>query len=135
MTCKTPRLSPRDLSPEAHLCKIGSQVYSKDRVSQGLPYVAKSMSHDMHACACFMCMLRVSITSAASPASTHPSIKGASRRLHRGGPAAFGRRSPFVTSFMDGCVGDGEAADVMETRNIHIKHAHACISCDIDLAI
>ena len=34
---------------------------------------------------------------------------------------------------MDGCVGAGEAADVMETRNIHMKHAHACISCDIDV--
>ena len=40
-----------------------------------------------------------------------------------------------MVSFMDGCVGAGEAADVLETRNIHMKHAHACISCDIDLAI
>ena len=51
------------------------------------------------------------------------------------------RRSPFVeaarsaASFMDGCVGAGEAADVMETRNIHMKPAHACILCDIDLAM
>ena len=28
MTCKTPRLSPRDLSPEARLCKNGFHVYS-----------------------------------------------------------------------------------------------------------
>ena len=53
----------------------------------------------------------------ASPAPPNPSIKEAAfGRLHKGGPAAFGRRPPFVDSLMDGCVGAGEAADAAETR-------------------
>ena len=34
MTCKTPRLSSRDLSPETHLCKNSSEHYSKNRGSE-----------------------------------------------------------------------------------------------------
>ena len=50
--------------------------------------------------------------SAASPASTKPSIQEAAfGRLHKGGPAAFGRRPPFVDSCMEGFVEAGEAAD------------------------
>ena len=57
------------------------------------------MSHDMHACACFMCMLRVSITSAASPAPTHPSIKEAAlRAASTKGGGRLRRPPPFVDS-------------------------------------
>ena len=71
----------------------------------------------------------VSIASAASPAHTHPSIKG-------GGAS---RRPPFVDSFMDGCVWDGEAADAMET-SINMHEACACMditrnSCGYDIKI
>ncbi len=41
---------------------------------------------------------------------TNPHIKEAAfGRLHKGGGAS--RPPPFVDSFMDGCVGAGEAAD------------------------
>ena len=40
---------------------------------------------------------------------------GASRRLHKGGRAAFGGLPPFVDSFMDGPVGADEASGVTET--------------------
>ena len=36
MACKTPRLSSRNLSPEVHLCKNGSQIYSKNGTRQAL---------------------------------------------------------------------------------------------------
>ena len=52
-----------------------------------------------------MCMLRVSITSAASPAPTHPSIKEAAlRAASTKGGGRLRRPPPFVDSFMDGCV-------------------------------
>ena len=50
--------------------------------------------------------------SAASPAPTHPSIKEAAfGRLHNSGAGASGAPPTVVDSFMDGCVGAGEAAD------------------------
>ena len=50
--------------------------------------------------------------SAASPAPIHPSIKEAAfGRLHNSGAGAFGARPTAVDSFMDGCMGAGEAAD------------------------
>ena len=52
--------------------------------------------------------LRVYATSAAPPATAHPSIKEAAfGRLHKGG-----RPPPFVDSFMDGCVVAGGAEDM-----------------------
>ena len=57
----------------------------------------------------------VSIASAASPALTHTSRKGAALRA----ASTKGERRfappPFVDSFLDGCVWAGEAADAMET--------------------
>ena len=73
------------------------------------------MSHDMHACACFMCMFRVSITSAASPAPTHPSIKEAAlRAASTKGGGRLRRPPPFVDSFMDGCGEAGEAQGILK---------------------
>ena len=71
----------------------------------------------------------VSAAFAASPAPIHPSIKegGAWRHLHKGG-GRLPRPPPFVDSFMDGCVGAGEASDAAETRkreqHMHM-HAHS----------
>ena len=51
----------------------------------------------------------VSAASAASPAPTQPSMKEAALR------AASTKGGGFVDSFMDSCVGTGEAADAAET--------------------
>ena len=65
--------------------------------------------------------MHVFAVSAASPAPTHPSIKGAAfgRPSTKGG-GRLRRPPPFVDSFMDGCVGAGEAADTAKTCiNVH----------------
>ena len=64
----------------------------------------------------------VSIASAASPALTHPSIKGPALRA----ASTKGRPPPFVDSFMDGCVWAGEEADAMET-SINMHETCACM--------
>ena len=54
--------------------------------------------------------------SAASPAPTQPSMKEAAlRAASTKGGGRLRRPPPFVDSFMDGCVGAGEAADAAET--------------------
>ena len=51
---------------------------------------------------------------------TNPYIKEvASDHLHKG------RRAPSADSFMDGCVGAAEPADVIENHEICIKYAHS----------
>ena len=65
-----------------------------------------------------MCMLRVSITSAASPAPTHPSIKEAAlRAASTKGGGRLRRPPPFVDSFMDGCGEAGEAQGILDGSN------------------
>ena len=55
--------------------------------------------------------------SAASPATAHPSRKEAAfGRLHDSGAGTFGARPSIVDSFMDGCVGAGEAADAAKHK-------------------
>ena len=69
----------------------------------------------------------VSIASAASPAHTHPSRKGAAlRAASTKGGAALRAAPPFVDSFLDGCVWAGEAADAMETF-INMHETCACM--------
>ena len=58
----------------------------------------------------------VSTASAASPAHTHPSRKGAALRA----------ASPFMDSFLDGRVWAGEAADAVET-SINMHKTCACM--------
>ena len=49
--------------------------------------------------------------------ATHPSIKEAAlRAASTKGGGRLRRPPPFVDSFMDGCVGAGEAADAAETH-------------------
>ena len=58
----------------------------------------------------------VSAASAASPAPTQPSMKEAAlRAASTKGGGRLRQPPPFVDSFMDGCVGAGEAADAAET--------------------
>ena len=79
----------------------------------------------------------VSIASAASPAHTHPSRKGAALRA---ASTKGGRRfapPPFVDSFMDGGVCAGEAADAMEA-SMNMHETCACMhitrnSCGYDI--
>ena len=69
----------------------------------------------------------VSIASAASPAHTHPSSKGAAlRAASTKGRAALRAAVPFVDSFLDGCVWAGEAADAVET-SINMHETCACM--------
>ena len=58
----------------------------------------------------FTCIYVCFAASAASPAPTHPSIKE-STTVGRAAPAPLLWRRPKAASFMDGCVGAGEAAD------------------------
>ena len=49
--------------------------------------------------------------------------------LHKGGPPHLhkgGRPHPFVDSFMDGCVGAGEAADAAETH-VNVRNTCTCM--------
>ena len=58
----------------------------------------------------------VSVASAAYPAPTQPCMKEAAlRAASTKGGGCLRRPPPFVDSFMDGCVGAGEAADAAET--------------------
>ncbi len=65
----------------------------------------------------FMHIYAYVVVSAASQAPTHPSIRGGSLRPPpKRGRASFRHPSPFLETFMDGCVGAGEAAT---QQNIH----------------
>ena len=69
----------------------------------------------------------VSAASAASPAPTHPSIKEAAlRAASTKGGGRLRRPPPFVDSFMDGCVGAGEAADAAETH-VNVRKTCTCM--------
>ena len=72
---------------------------------EGNPYYINNLYLFTYIYVCFA-------ASAASPAPTHPSIKKAAfGRLHNRGAGAIGARSTVVDSFVDGCMGAGEAAD------------------------
>ena len=75
----------------------------------------------------------------ASPASPHPSIKestkGGGRRRQ---PHPFVEAARSATSFMDGCVGAGEAADAAETH-VNVRKTctcmHTLVRCLIPMGI
>ena len=78
----------------------------------------------VHVLRTFTC---VSAASAASPAPTHPSIKEAAlRAASTKGGGRLRRPPPFVDSFMDGCVGAGEAADAAETH-VNVRKTCTCM--------
>ena len=70
---------------------------------------------------------RVSAASAASPAPTQPSMKestkGGGRRRR---PLPFVEAARSAASFMDGCVGAGEAADAAETH-VNVRKTCTCM--------
>ena len=60
-------------------------------------------------------------------ATTHPSIKEAAlRAASTKGGGRLRRPPPFVDSFMDGCVGAGEAADAAETH-VNVRKTCTCM--------
>ena len=86
--------------------------------------VARRACMHVHVLHTFTC---VSAASAASPALTQPSIKEAAlRAASTKGCSRLRRPPPFVDSFMDGCVGAGEAADAAETH-VNVRKTCTCM--------
>ena len=71
--------------------------------------------------------VRVSAAPAASLAATNPSVKEAAlRAASTKGGGRLRRPPPFVDSFMDGCVGAGEAAGAAETH-VNVRKTCTCM--------